>query len=444
MVSDQSSIEVEPGQRKVAGAEAVKTVIPHSFVSAWCTWACVSLFYAYQYILRVLPSIVLNDISERFDLSPALLGQYSGFYYLGYALTHIPIGIAMDRFGPKKVLPLFMVLSVVGTLPLVWSATWWVPIIGRALVGIGSSAAILGIFRVTRTYFSEKRFARMLSFSVIIGLAGAIYGGGPLQALRWRGGYEFVIYLVCLVGLGLALVTYCVLPRFALTDGQGALAEERERGLGYGRRLRDLLLRWEVGGICLAAALMVGPLEGFADVWGARYLVTTYGMSESTAVSLPSLIFLGMGLGGSLLSLLSERIGHSLLIIIACSWTMGVGFLLLMSATLNIWTVAIVLGFLGIGCGYQILAIDFVARQVATSEVGMATALTNMSIMMGGYFFHGVIGKTIDWQIQQRTTGAMLTPDSLNRGLSVIPIALILAGFLIWGVHRRRIIASGV
>jgi MFS family permease len=66
-----------------------------------------SIFYAYQFILRVMPNIMLDDIMQQFHIDAAVFGQYSGVYYIGYCLMHLPIGIMMDRYGTKNVMPCY-------------------------------------------------------------------------------------------------------------------------------------------------------------------------------------------------------------------------------------------------------------------------------------------------------------------------------------------------
>ncbi|MDR1590939.1 MAG: hypothetical protein LBR92_03015 [Puniceicoccales bacterium] len=82
-----------------------------------------SLFYAYQHILRVMPSIMLADIMLRFRIDDSsTVGQFSGVYHIGYSLFHLPIGILLDRCGPQKVIPGCILLSIAGILRLfVWS-----------------------------------------------------------------------------------------------------------------------------------------------------------------------------------------------------------------------------------------------------------------------------------------------------------------------------------
>ena len=162
---------------------------------AWTIWGVASIFYAYQYILRVMPNIMLDDLMQQFEMDAAIFGQFSGIYYIGYVAMNLPLGIMLDRYGPKKVMTGCILLTVIGLLPIIFTSHWAYPILGRFLMGVGSSAAILGAFKIIRMTFAEVHFTRMLSLSVSIGLLGAIYGGGPVSLLCQSLGYKDVIII---------------------------------------------------------------------------------------------------------------------------------------------------------------------------------------------------------------------------------------------------------
>lgn len=159
-----------------------------------------------------MPNIMMDDITSQFHIDATVFGQFSGIYYLGYSLMHLPIGIMLDRFGPRKVMTVCILLPVIGLLPLIFADNWIYPLIGRALIGIGSSAAILGTFKIIRMSFKEQYFSRMLSFSVMIGLIGAVYGGGPVSYLSHTLGYKVVVEIFIVLGLILACITYLIVP----------------------------------------------------------------------------------------------------------------------------------------------------------------------------------------------------------------------------------------
>ncbi len=374
---------------------------------ALAIWMVASIFYAYQYILRVMPNIMIDDIMHQFQISAATFGQFSGIYYIGYSLIHLPMGIFLDRYGPRKVMSLSILLTVVGLTPLIFADYWAWPIAGRLLIGIGSSAAILGVFKVIRMSFSERHFARMLSFSVTIGLLGAIYGGSPVSYMQEMLGFHAVVQIFAVAGIALALATYLIIPEMRVQTQSGVIADIKEV-LGNPRVILT----------CLFAGLMVGPAEGFADVWGTAFLKHAYHFDISTATSLPSLIFIGMCFGGPILSFLGEKMGSNLKAIVFAGVMMTIGFVSLLIWPVSSGGVSIGFVIIGICCAYQILAIYQASKFVCEKVAGLTTALANMIIMIFGYVFHTAIGLVVN------AAGGADTPEALSYGVAVIPVAL--------------------
>ncbi|WP_068469842.1 MFS transporter [Candidatus Protochlamydia phocaeensis] len=381
----------------------------NSRMMAWMVWIIASVFYAYQYILRVMPNIMMGDIMQHFDIGAATFGQFSGVYYIGYSLMHLPIGIMLDRYGPKRVMAGCIVLTVIGLLPLLFSDHWIYPIVGRALIGIGSSAAILGLFKIIRMAFSEKRFSRMLSLSVTIGLIGAIYGGAPVSYMRDVLGYQAVIQFFAIAGIALAVATFWIVPDIKSSEQTAVMADIKEV-LGNNRVIFS----------CLFAGLMVGPLEGFADVWGTAFLKQVYGFDGTLASSLPSMIFIGMCFGAPLLSLVAEKTGNYLGTIIGAGIIMAASFFVLLIWRPSASSISFSFVLVGICSAYQILAIYKASTYVRENVAGLTTAVANMIIMTFGYAFHTAIGGMVN------AMGGPQSSQALTYGIAVIPVALCL------------------
>jgi predicted MFS family arabinose efflux permease len=396
---------------------------PNSRLVLWMIWIIASVFYAYQYVLRVMPNIILHDIMEIFHIDAATFGQFSGVYYIGYTLLHLPLGMMLDRHGPKKIMSGCILLTVIGLSPLLFADHWIYPIAGRFLIGLGSSAAILGVFKIIRMAFKEAQFSRMLSFSVTIGLTGAIYGGGPVHYMRETFGYDAVIYTFALTGIVLALATYWIIPNMKSAP-QGTVFSNIKEVLGNPKVI------WS----CIFAGLMVGPLEGFADVWGTAFLKQVYGLDGSLASSLPSLIFIGMCFGAPVLSLIAEKTGNHLLTIIGAGAAMALGFILLLAYPLTSGLLSLNFVIMGVCCAYQLLALYKASTYVREEIAGLTTALANMIIMVFGYVFHTTMGGIIN------SMGGPTTSQALIYGIGVIPVALLLGstGFILLWVREKK------
>lgn len=374
-------------------------------------WLIAAIFYAYQYILRVMPSIMLEDIIYKFHIAADAFGQFSGLYYIGYSLMHLPLGMALDRFGPRKVMSICMLLCVAGTLPIIYSDLWIYPVIGRFLVGAGSSAAILGAFKIIRMMFDEQKFTRMLSLCVSVGLFGAIYGGGPLNYMCSQVGYIGVVQILSASGVILAAVTYFIVPDTEPTESGEMLAD-----------IWQVISNKRVLLICFSAGMMVGPIEGFADVWGSIFFKNVYNLDSNLAASLPSTIFIGMCFGAPLLGIIAEKTNYLTTIIIS-GLIMAATFFTFLFWNMNIGILSLAFALTGICCAYQIIAIYYASTCVPERVAGLTNAMANMIIMSFGYAFHSIIGYVVT------IMGGIESREALICGISVIPIALLIGSF---------------
>jgi predicted MFS family arabinose efflux permease len=395
-----------------------------SKIITWSMWTIASIFYAYQYLLRVMPSIMMDDITQQFNISAATYGQFSGVYYIGYALMHLPLGILLHKFGPKKVMPICILITVAGLTPIIFSTNWIYPVIGRALMGIGSSAAILGVFNIIRFSFSEDKFTKMLSYSVVIGLIGAIYGGGPINYMCSIMGYKDVVTILAILGVILSIVTYLLLPNFV---------ESKPHSSVFGD-IMEVVGNYKILAVCLFAGLMVGPLEGFADVWGSAYLKNVYGIDQSTASTLPSIIFLGMGVGAPILSLIAEKTKSHVGVIISSAFVMFISFIVLLFGHVTLEVIYVMFFVIGVCSAYQIIAIYKSSTYAKDHVVNLTTSFANMVIMIFGYFFHSIIGYIVSFM------GGATNTDALKCGIMVIPITLAVAciGYILLAIVDRN------
>lgn len=385
-------------------------------------WLIVSVFYAYQYVLRVMPNVMLTDIMQQFNMDAAVFGQFSGAYYIGYCLMHLPIGIMLDRFGPKKVMSLSILLTVVGLLPIIFAEYWMYPIIGRMLIGVGSSAAILGAFKIIRMICTEQNFTKMLSFTVVIGLFGGIYGGIPVNYLCDAYGYKTVVAIFAILGVIFAGITFMLVPN-ATTEPKTTIMSD----------IKTVFTNGKVILVCCLAGLMVGPMEGFADAWGAEFLKKTYGLDAKTANGLTSMIYIGMCFA-PLLSRIAEKTRSYIGTIAGSGLVMLAIFSMLVTNSMSSKSITVAFFIVGICCAYQILAIYKASTYVPEHVAGLTTAAANMIIMSFGYVFHSIIGVII------KTYSTAGDVSAFTYGISVIPITLFIGsiGFLMISYQERN------
>ncbi|AIL64908.1 Major Facilitator Superfamily protein [Rickettsiales bacterium Ac37b] len=369
---------------------------------------------------------MMHDLMNQFNISTTVFGQFSGIYYIGYALMHLPIAFLLDRYGTKLVMTICILLTVIGLLPIIFTNNWTLLLLGRVIIGIGSSAAILGILKIVRLAFDEKMFTSMLSAAVVIGLIGGIYGNGPILYMCSALGYKAVIEIFALIGIILAFITYILIPKEKPYTKEQSIIDN----------IKSIFANYKVVAICCCGGLMIGPLEGFSDAWGNAFLTNIYNLEASTTSYLLSMIFIGMFVGLPLLSYIADKTQSYLASSITAGACMLAVFGAILSKSLSVNGIAIGLLLVGACSAYQSLIIYKASTYVTEHLKGLTNGIANMIMMSFGYGFHSCIGAV--------TNMYSASSHNLIYGVSIIPIALFIGviGLLLLALQERRILVA--
>lgn len=390
----------------------------HNRTIVWLAWLLGALFYGYQYILRNLPNVIMTDMISKFDsIDASSFGQFAGIYYITYAGLHIPVGMWLDKKGPKIVIPFCILFTVLGTMPILLSDSWLLACFGRALVGFGSAAAILGFFKIIHLGFPENRFSMMLG----IGATMALLIPVPLSYVFEALGYQDLITYILYIGVILAAVSFVVMPKVEAST---------KSTLNITKDLRSIWERKMILIIGIFGGLMIGPLEGFVDVWGASFFRAIYGFTQVESAFLPSIILIGMSVGTVIIPIIADKTKQYYNILICSAFLMAVLFMLMFFFTMSEVVIKILLFSIGIFCAYQVIVIYKAITYANENLVGLASAIVNMVMMAFGYFFHTVIGKILHFTWDGNIQDGIIVYGSKSYlyALSVIPIGLVCGG----------------
>ena len=391
-------------------------------------WTFPLLFFTYQFILRLWPGLMMQQIMDQFSIDASHFGLLAALYYYGYAGMQIPVAIMLDRFSARYVIFAFATICGVATLIFSYTDNWYLACLSRFLVGVGSAVGFLGISKVLSDWFPKDQYAKMIGFSFTIGLMGAIYGGKPVSLLIESYGWERVAVILSVASIIIGCSTYFFL-RSANNEENGK--QENQFKFSNFKKLLSSPIIWL---IAFANLLMVGSLEGFGDVWGVPYLMTAYELEKSNAAELISFIFVGMLFGGPLLAFLSKKIGNYRVITL-CGVGMGAIFLLLLSNIEYNWYYFAGLFFLvGVMCCYQVIVFATGADLVEAQLLGVTVAFLNCINMLGGSFFHTVMGYVMDlfWTGSFKSEGVKdYTLESYSAALMAIPLCAIIGALIV-------------
>jgi len=157
-------------------------------------WLFPLFFFSYQFILRLWPGLMMDQIMDQFAIDATSFGVLAACYYYGYAGMQIPIAVLLDWFGARYMVFLFAVICGLATILFTYSDNFYFALLSRFLIGAGSAVGFLGVSKVVSEWFSKEHYARMIGFSFTFGLMGAIYGGKPVSLLietyNWEDGFK--------------------------------------------------------------------------------------------------------------------------------------------------------------------------------------------------------------------------------------------------------------
>ena len=397
-------------------------------------WLLPLLFFAYQFILRLWPGLMMNQIMEQFSIDASQFGLLAAFYYYGYAGMQIPVAILLDRFGTRHIVFIFAVLCGLAALLFSYTTNFYLAIFSRFLIGVGSAVGFLGVSKVLYEWFPKDQYAKMIGFSFTFGLMGAIYGGKPVSVLIETYSWHNVAIALAMISIMIGVATYFTLrtPKKIKATQQ----EEQFKLTNFTTILSSPIIWW----LAFSNLLMVGSLEGFADVWGVGYLMKAYNLSKCDAASLTSFIFIGMIFGGPLLAFFSKKIGNYSVIAL-CGVGMALAFvILLLNQTYNHLMLSCLFFSIGIMCCYQVIVFAAGTSLVLPKQLGVTIAFLNCINMLGGSFFHTSIGKIMDifWTGSMTNDGLKVYDLEVYRyALSIIPVCAIVGAIIIYLISTR-------
>lgn len=401
---------------------------------SYAMWLLPLSFFTYQFILRLWPSLMMQQIMQQFRIDATGFGFLAAIYYYGYAGMQIPIAILLDRYGPRYLVFGCAVICGVATYIFSYTDHWVLALLSRFLIGVASAVGFLGTSKVISQWFPKSQYARMIGYTFTLGLLGAIYGGKPISLLVEGFGWQKVAVILAVVSLSIGVSAYLFL------SDPSSSCESQETShmkLVDFKQLMSSPILW-----LLAAAnlLMVGSLEGFADVWGVNYLMTAYALTKADAAELISFIFVGMLFGGPLLAYLSKKFGNYSMISFCGLGMAAIFFQLIFYLPTFNWIILASLFFLsGILCCYQVIVFAAGCTMVDTKLLGVTVAFLNCINMLGGSFFHSLIGFMMDvfWAGQMNEDLRLYTLESYKYALLVIPVCALIGTSIVIFVGLR-------
>jgi predicted MFS family arabinose efflux permease len=187
--------------------------------------------YFLSFFFRNVNAVISKDLSSEFALSPSDLGFLTSMYLLAFAAFQLPLGVLLDRYGPRRVVAALLCVAAAGALIFALARDFTMLSIGRALIGLGVSAGLMGAIKAFTLWFPLSRLATLNGLYLAAGGIGALSATAPAQALIEPLGWRGLFYVLSGLSVGAATLVFFVVPEKRL-PGQGATLQSQLAGFG--------------------------------------------------------------------------------------------------------------------------------------------------------------------------------------------------------------------
>ncbi|SEO53558.1 MFS transporter [Aquisalimonas asiatica] len=385
--------------------------------------------YFLSYLFRTVNAVIATDLERDVGLSASDLGLLTAAYFLSFALFQLPLGVLLDRYGPRRVEAVLLVIAAAGAVLFAVGEGMAELSIGRALIGLGVSACLMASFKAFSAWFPAERLPLVNGCLLAFGGFGAMAATSPVEmALGW------VDWRTIFLGLAVACVVTALAVWFVVPD------ESRE---ARGGRLRDQLagLRhvltsqyfWRIAPL---AMLTQGGSLAIQGLWAGPWMRDVAEMSRQAVADTLLLIALAMAVGFAAWGVISDRLvrrGVQPVHVL----TLGVVLFLACKAVLVVQpqagVVPLWMAFAFFGTSGT-LVYAMISQQFPAALSGRANTAVNLAVFVGAFVLQWGIGFVIE--VREFPDGGGYAPSGYALAFGGV-LALQIAAFA-WFLLPRR------
>ncbi len=390
---------------EITGRSAAAAMLRYRYL----IFLVLALAYFFVYFHRLSLSVVADDLARDFNVRAGVLGALGSVYFYCYALMQFPAGLLSDSIGPRKTVSAFLVVASAGSILFGLAQGVAMAFAGRILVGFGVSMVFIPTMKILSQWFRKQEFAFMAGMLNAVGGLGALGATWLLAAMASGFGWRRSFQLIGVLTAAIAVLVWLVVrdrpsdrgwPSIAAVDSAADDGDPPDGRIALWAGARQVVSSRHFWPLAIWFFFDAGVFFGFGALWGGPYLMHVYGMSQSEAGFILSMIAWGMILGSPLLGFLSDRVLKSRKRpLVFC------GFLLLAEfGLLSLYPARfpeaglLVFFFLFSIAASCIVSIGFtMAKELFPLEIaGTAVGTVNLFPFLGGAIFMPLMGKVLD------------------------------------------------
>ena len=259
--------------------------------------------YLLSYLFRTANAVISPELSRELALEPAALGFLTSGYLLAFGVMQIPAGMLLDRFGPRRVEPVLLVLAGCGSLMFALSDGLAGLTLGRAIIGAGVSVCLMAPLKGIAMWYPPARHPSLSSWIMVAGGIGVLLATAPLEfALRFTSWRSLFIAFAAAT-FAVALCQWFVVPDIPRAKTATGIGEQW-------RGVRQVFRHPRFWWIAPLAGAGMGTFMSIQGLWAVPWLMEVEGLSRAAAASALFIMGIFMVSGYLFYSLFATALGR--------------------------------------------------------------------------------------------------------------------------------------
>jgi MFS family permease len=360
-------------------------------------WGLGALAYICAVTNRTSFGVAGIEAAHRFNVGPTVLSLFTVLQLLVYALAQLPVGLAIDHFGPRRMIAGGAFMMALGQLLLATSHSATPAILGRAVVGLGDAMSFISVLRLTTSWFPASRVPLMTQVTGLLGWFGQILSAIPFAALLHLRGWSTAFNSLAMASFLSAAITLLFLKE-SPADGRH-LSWPTKRSIS-----ENLRYVWHNPAMRLGFwSHWTTPFATnvFALIWGVPFLVKAEGYSKYAASSFLTIIVVVGAIGGMALAFLTshypEHLTHMTYAITA-SQALTWAIALCWPGRIPTAVLVILLVTLAIGGPGSLIGFSHARRWIPVERIGTADGFINGAGFIAALIAMLGVGIILQWQ----------------------------------------------
>jgi len=376
---------------------------------SWLVFGVAVTAYMVAVLQRSSLGVAAVQATDRFDVTAAALSSLTVVQLVVYALLQIPVGVMLDRVGPRFLLTLGAALMFVGQTTLAVAPTLGVAVIGRILVGAGDAMTFISAIRLLAGWFNGKTLPIVSQLLGTSGQLGQVLSAFPLSLVLHAWGWT-PTYLAAASLSVIVVIVLLVVNSEAASVGDGA----RPSWSASMHQLRESLARPGTQLGFWSHFVSQSSVTMFSLLWGFPFLSIGLGYGPSSAAALLTLVVVIAAVSGPLLGLMSARFPmrrSNIVLGIVVSMAIAWGAVLAWPGVPPLWLIIVLLTVIAVGGPGALIGFDFARTFNPMRAHGSASGVVNVGGFTASFLLMFLIGIALD--AIDRARGGTGVPDEL-------------------------------